>query len=122
MQNAKRCWRVSAASVQGTSHKKTNRPCQDHHRWELLTPPILVAAVADGAGSAAKGDVGAALAVRHSIETISSLAEKHSGSETDNNWRDALVASLVAARMAVLREAEFLKLPSAELATTLLLL
>ena len=52
-------WQATAASVRGTSHEKTGQPCQDAHRWEILPGAILVAAVADGAGSASLGDMGA---------------------------------------------------------------
>lgn len=49
-------WRVAAASVRGTTHEKTGQPCQDAHCWEQLPESVLVAAVADGAGSAALGE------------------------------------------------------------------
>ena len=52
-------WRALGASVRGTSHEKTGQPCQDAHCLELLPDGSLVAAVADGAGSAALGEVGA---------------------------------------------------------------
>ena len=46
-------WRVIRASVQGTSHAKTGQPCQDSSSVGVGAPDgMLVAAVADGAGSA----------------------------------------------------------------------
>ena len=49
-------WRTAHASVIGTSHTATGAPCQDAGDCEVLAAAdgseILVAAVADGAGSA----------------------------------------------------------------------
>ncbi len=57
-------WKAGAASVVGTSHEATGLPCQDHHAYAELKGrkgSVLVAAVADGAGSAARADEGARL-------------------------------------------------------------
>ena len=46
-------WHVARASVQGTSHAKTGQPCQDSSSVGKHAPEgMLVAAIADGAGSA----------------------------------------------------------------------
>jgi hypothetical protein len=63
-------WRVVASSVRGTSHEKTGQPCQDAHRWEMSSEKIMLAAVADGAGSAPLGEVGATIAAQTAIDTI----------------------------------------------------
>lgn len=63
-------WRVAAASVCGVSHSKISRPCQDAHDWVTLPGGILVAAVADGAGSASLAELGAGLAARTVVEAI----------------------------------------------------
>lgn len=63
-------WRVVAASVRGKSHEKTGQLCQDAHNWQQLPSGVLVAAVADGAGSAALGEVGAAVAAETAVATI----------------------------------------------------
>ena len=76
-------WRVAAASVCGVSHTKINRPCQDAYDWVILPGGILVAAVADGAGSATLAELGAGLAARTAIEAICErwdLAPASSGS------------------------------------------
>jgi hypothetical protein len=56
-------WSYVAASVRGTSHARRELACQDVHACELLEPPqgapVLVAIVADGAGSARRAEVGA---------------------------------------------------------------
>jgi len=56
-------WRYVCASVKGTSHAISGLPCQDA---SLVTPiasddPILIATIADGAGSAAEAATGARL-------------------------------------------------------------
>jgi hypothetical protein len=59
-------WRVAAASAVGTSHLKTETPCQDSFLCLIANPAgndeVLIAVVADGAGSAARSDAGSHLA------------------------------------------------------------
>ena len=45
-------WRVTGASVPGVSHLRSGLPCQDAHAWRQEAGGVLIAAVADGAGSA----------------------------------------------------------------------
>jgi hypothetical protein len=56
-------WRYIAASVMGTSHQKVGGTCQDANDCQVYRLPngekVLVAVVADGAGSAACGGEGA---------------------------------------------------------------
>lgn len=64
-------WRLAAASAIGTSHEATGLPCQDslaHAVIEAAEDTVLVAVVADGAGSAAHSDVGSWLATKTLIE------------------------------------------------------
>ena len=64
-------WRVMAASVQGESHEKTGQPCQDACEWLVTAGGVLVGAVADGAGTAELGDVGAQMATRAALAALS---------------------------------------------------
>lgn len=61
-------WRTAYASVIGTSHAATGAPCQDAGTCQVVVAhdgsEILLAAVADGAGSASRSQEGAELAVR----------------------------------------------------------
>lgn len=60
-------WRIAAASVTGTSHLAIGAACQDSHAVIIIPTAhgdILVVAVADGAGTARAGEIGATLAVR----------------------------------------------------------
>lgn len=65
-----RTWQVVGASVRGTSHFKTMIPCQDACAYMVTDAGILLAAVSDGAGSAARSDLGAQQAVNQAIEIL----------------------------------------------------
>jgi Protein phosphatase 2C len=56
-------WRFAAARAIGSSHLKANIPCQDYFACMALQGGAFVAAVADGAGSAAMAEHGAKIAV-----------------------------------------------------------
>jgi len=62
-------WQIVAASTPGTSHIRTNLPCQDAHGYRIVDN-LVIAAVADGLGTAAKADDGAKLAVETTLETL----------------------------------------------------
>lgn len=121
-------WRVVAASIRGRSHERAGQLCQDAHYWEKLPEGILVGAVADGAGSAILGKVGAIVAAQTAVETICSreaelrsLATKSEASSADEaGWRSLLINALAAARTAVEAEAEACKMTARDLATTLI--
>jgi hypothetical protein len=58
-------WRILSDSVAGTSHVSRGAPCQDAHVTTVANTaagPVLITVVADGAGSARYGEVGATLA------------------------------------------------------------
>ena len=116
-------WRVVAASVTGSSHLKTGQPCQDAHCWAHLPDGVLVAAVADGAGTAVRGEIGAAMAARTAVESIRSdlTANGRPGRHDEELWRGLLTAAVKVARQAVEAEAAEQKMPVREMATTLVL-
>jgi len=69
-------WTFAFASVIGTSHKGTGKPCQDESTCRLLESvlgPVLVAVVADGAGSAARAEAGASLACSLFMQEMNDL-------------------------------------------------
>ncbi|MBP0001730.1 MAG: protein phosphatase 2C domain-containing protein [Cyanobacteria bacterium SID2] len=66
-------WRVFATSVCGTSHQRRGQPCQDAHCWKRSANGVLIAAVADGAGSATRSIEGAKRAVEASIEFLTDI-------------------------------------------------
>ncbi|WP_009633412.1 PP2C family serine/threonine-protein phosphatase [Synechocystis sp. PCC 7509] len=116
-------WRVVAASVLGKSHEKVKQHCQDAHHWELLPEGVLVAAVADGAGSASLGKVGAIVASQTAVETIrlQYAISKSAEDENDLKWQLLLSNALEAAKKAVEEEAFACKVAARELATTLII-
>lgn len=113
-------WRAVGASVQGTSHARNGSPCQDSCHALELPGGILLAAVADGAGSAAVSEVGSALAARAAIDRAAQ--QLHCDvPESDEDWGTFLRDVLLHARRGVLEQAEVMELPAADLATTLIL-
>ncbi|MEK7993207.1 MAG: PP2C family serine/threonine-protein phosphatase [Planctomycetota bacterium] len=90
-----------AARAIGTSHLKANLPCQDRLACEALTGGALVAAVADGAGSAAIAERGAEVAVGSVIAHLKrGLADKRT--DFDHLLREAAAS----AREAIAAEAD----------------
>ena len=67
-------WTWAGARVAGTSHQAQALPCQDAFAcrvWQAGgAPPVLIAALADGAGSAEMAEVGAALATSLVTEIV----------------------------------------------------
>ncbi|PHJ60476.1 serine/threonine protein phosphatase [Nostoc linckia z18] len=115
-------WRIVAASVCGTSHLRNKQLCQDAHHWQILADNILVAAAADGAGSASLGKVGAMLAVETAIENLSSKGLTRSSLTNDANVRSLLNDAILAAKKAVEQEAVACEKQLADLATTLIIM
>ena len=73
-----RAWRTAHASAAGTSHVRAGTPCQDHGACALIPAAaggeILVACVADGAGSAARSAEGARMAVESFQQAFAAAA------------------------------------------------
>ncbi len=63
-------WRFAASWTTGTSHLKAGLPCQDRFACSCLPNGGFVAAVADGAGSAARAEEGAEIAVEVAIHAV----------------------------------------------------
>jgi len=72
-------WKYALASVTGTSHGKSDLPCQDFSVCRVLNTvnntPVLVAIAADGAGSATHSQVGASLLCSVFMEEIAQFLE-----------------------------------------------
>jgi len=111
-------WRGVGASIVGTSHQTGGIPCQDAHYWQVSSGDVLVAAVADGAGSAALAEVGAEIAVKSAVTTFCANG-KVSGD--DKGIRSSLNDALKAAQKAVQSEASARQVEVRQLATTLIL-
>ena len=104
-------WRVFGESVVGVAHERVGDECEDHHRIGCTADGKLVVAVADGAGSAECGGLGAATAVEGALAAAAA---------SSMSCRETVRASMVAARAAVERAATGSRLD--RFATTLILL
>jgi hypothetical protein len=86
MTGAMGAWRYALASVAGTSHARHGTPCQDAAACEVLCAadgsPVLVAVVADGAGSAPRSAEGAQLACALFMDAMRDLLA-HGGGPRD---------------------------------------
>jgi hypothetical protein len=115
-------WRVVAASVCGTSHVKNKQLCQDAHHWQVLPDNVLVAAVADGAGSASLGKVGAMIAVETVIEKIALQDVTRQRMTDDEFVRSLLNQTVLLAKEAVEAETAASNKQAVDLATTLIIM
>ena len=113
-------WKIAASSIAGVSHIKTGTVCQDAHAYRVLPNGLLIAAVADGAGSASLSDIGAKLAVETALRTLEYLAGASSNPARFFPDEQAVRDTLQTARQAVEMEAQSRDVPARELATTLL--
>jgi hypothetical protein len=115
-------WRVVGASVQGSSHAASGLPCQDAAIWRALPGGALVLAVADGAGSAAHSDVGAAAAVVAAVESLAAStgdAVAAGWPDAEDGWLTVMRAACAAAVESVAGVAANAGAPVREFATTL---
>ena len=115
-------WRIIPASVAGASHLHQGLPCQDAHYWEILPEGVLIAAVADGAGSAALAEVGSQIAVGAAVETVRKNPQSlTTPPEDEATWHQFLRHTLKAASLSVSAEAVMRDAQVRDLATTLIL-
>lgn len=115
-------WQVVSASVCGTSHVKNQQLCQDAHHWQILADNILVCAVADGAGSATFGKVGAMVAVQTAVETVANAEEVNRRTlAEDRVVRSLLMDAVIAAKESVGQEATACQRLMTDYASTLIL-
>jgi hypothetical protein len=97
-------WSHIAASSQGAAHIAEGVPCQDSHSVIVLgsdSDAILVASVADGAGSAKHSAIGSALACESILHSATAHFERYrsfAGVQSDDvvSWCEAARAMLEA--------------------------
>jgi hypothetical protein len=66
-------WKVTGASVVGTSHARSGKPCQDYYCYStsfIGESPIILIAIADGAGSAKHSHIGSRASVEYLLQAI----------------------------------------------------
>jgi hypothetical protein len=113
-----RAWSVVGAAVRGVSHERLDLPCQDAQGWRVLPPGIVIAVVADGAGTARLSDQGAQAAVSETLRFLEAALEDHLP-EDGRAWEELLRDAFYAAQQVVLDLAGSLGESSRELACTL---
>jgi hypothetical protein len=112
-------WRAVGASVVGTSHLSADRPCEDCHQVGNggADEEVFFIVVADGAGSASEGLLGAEIAV---VETRQyCLRAFQDGVTLDERFARECAASV---REKLINEAEYLRLLPRDVACTYLVL
>lgn len=116
-------WNIASASTRGTSHSQSDLPCQDALATLVLEDGTLIAAVADGAGSALHAEIGSRLAVDTAIDSIRRSLESTAGAwRSESGWRALMRQSFSAAIGAIDAWAIEHEAPRRELASTLLCL
>jgi len=111
-------WRTVAASVQGRSHEQRDLPCQDAGAVTVTDDGVLIAVVADGAGSALRAEEGSALAVERALASLAQAVI--SGPLDAKALEAATAAAFTAARVALEEHAATARAPIADFHTTLL--
>ena len=115
-------WSVIRSSVQGTSHIKTGQPCQDSSSVATDAPDgMLIAAVADGAGSAVLSADGSRIAACAATRSATRLLRLHVQPVYEGVLQEILKESVLAARQALKAEAQRQEKPLRDFATTLIL-
>ena len=112
-------WQMIAASVPGWSHLRRGMGCQDAYRVEELAKGGMVAAVADGLGSAPLAERGAQVAVDAVVTTLCTALKRRLPKQ-ERAWLLLLQAAFAAARAALVAVAAAEQRPLADYATTLI--
>lgn len=113
-------WQAIGASVRGTSHLRQDMPCQDICLWQAVDD-YLVAAVADGLGSARFADEAARLAVESIVAYLTSRLS-HDVLVEVGDWQILVNAAFAEARSRLVECAKAANQSLHDFATTLLVL
>ncbi len=108
-------WRFASARATGKYHIKAGLPCQDRFACKIHENLTLIAAVADGAGSATMAECGAEIAVEMATRSLSRALD-----DGRSDYCAMLREAAVIARQEVLTEAQKHGVDPRELACTLL--
>ena len=117
-------WRIARASRQGDKNRQRETACQDFSGWAAIpsiSPDTLVAAVADGMGSAPLSGQGAQMAVHAAVSMAVALLHQTPNPPTPERLETILNAAMLSARQSVQQAAAVSHIPSTSMATTLLL-
>jgi Protein phosphatase 2C len=86
-------WKIAGASVPGTRHEASGRPCEDASGWSAADG-LTCLAVADGAGSRPRAGEGSALAV---ASALAAAPARRPGGADPAAWLRAIFADVQAA-------------------------
>ena len=117
-------WKVARASKQGTKNQQRDRECQDSCLWAVMpriSPDTLVAAVADGLGSAELSRDGAQIAIQASIHEATTLIQRERQPIDPARMETILDTAILSARNQIQMAAKQREVPPSKMATTLLL-
>lgn len=109
-----------AASVRGSRHERMGLPNQDACDCRITSKGVVVAAVADGAGSAQYSQIGSQTAVQRSLELLCARKDLLSVG-TEDSWCVVATQMVEQVRNAIAQEALRRDVSPNHLATTLLL-
>jgi serine/threonine protein phosphatase PrpC len=112
-------WNIVGASVQGTSHLKVNLPCQDYHDYRVITDQTVIAAVADGLGSAAKSHEGSKIVVNTALTVIATAVDQNQPDD-ETSWTEIVKTAFSQARTELENYAQVANCPLREYGTTLI--
>jgi len=111
-------WKVISTSVSGSDHEISGVSCQDANFYKILRNKILVSAVADGAGSAVMGDIGAKIAVQSAVKSVR-IKSSEISKLNDEKWKEILIGSFKSAQVVIEKEAKEKGMTVRDFATTL---
>jgi hypothetical protein len=83
-------WKVIGASVVGTSHQASGRPCEDASGW-IAAATLTCLAVADGAGSRRRAERGSAAAVERAVQLAAEQVASGASGDPERWVRDVFV-------------------------------
>ncbi len=106
--------------MQGTRHIQINLPCQDAHAYKVINGSTIVAAVADGLGSAVSSQVGSQLAATGAVAYLDqelSIATPRD----EASWIELVRDSFISTRDLLEEEAQKNQVALRDYSTTLIL-
>lgn len=114
-------WQYVCQSIRGVSHERSGTVCQDSHAHLLHKDYLLLAAIADGAGSAPKSDIGSMIAAQTAVESLKyDFGDEPSDRRSENEWRQIMIKAMERAKEAVIAKSQELGVRERELASTLI--
>jgi hypothetical protein len=98
-------WRVVGASAAGSWHSSNNAPCQDAFSIRVTNDDWLVAVLADGAGSAVHGGIGARAVVEGIVGHLSKILHQSVHLPSDQSfWRHEIETAIGVVRASLQAE------------------